>query len=58
LSEGWVDEDAIKVHHESEPFKNALGAVMSNVRILEHQGQRYEIAMQRSDNPPGGVVTT
>lgn len=57
LSEGWADNDAIAVHHDSEPFKRALSTVMENVRILEHQGQRYQIAEQGADNPPGGVKT-
>lgn len=57
LSEAWADQDAIEVHHASEPFTKALRTVLENVRILEHQGQRYEIAEHRADNPPGGVPT-
>lgn len=58
LSEGWVDEAAIDIHHNDEPFRKALGEVMSTVRILDHQGQRYEVASHADGSPPGGVTVT
>lgn len=56
LSEGWVDQAAIDRHNATEPFQRALRDVMTTVRILDHQGQRYEIATQGSGDPPGGVA--
>jgi quinol monooxygenase YgiN len=55
LSEGWADQAAIDRHNDTEPFQKALREVMSGVRILDHQGQRYEIAAQGSGDPPAGV---
>jgi quinol monooxygenase YgiN len=56
LSEGWADQAAIDRHNDTEPFQDALRAVMSTVRILDHQGQRYEIGTQSGGDPPGGVA--
>ncbi|KJQ52706.1 putative quinol monooxygenase [Microbacterium sp. SA39] len=58
LSEGWEDEEAITIHHDSAPFREALNEVMTSVRILDHQGQRYEIAAHADGSPPGGVTVT
>lgn len=55
LSEGWADQEAVDRHHAGAPFQEALKKVISTVRILDHQGQRYEIAKQGSGDPPGGV---
>ncbi|MFG2830407.1 putative quinol monooxygenase [Streptomyces sp. NPDC048434] len=55
LSEGWADQAAIDRHNATEPFQKALRDVMTTVRILDHQGQRYEIAGQGAGDPPGGV---
>lgn len=56
LSEGWVDQAAIDRHNQTKPFQQALQAVMSGVRILDHQGQRYWVTGQESGDPPGGVA--
>lgn len=56
LSEGWEDQEAIAIHDAAEPFRKALHDVMTTVRILDHQGQRYEIASHRDGSPPGGVT--
>ena len=56
LSEGWEDEAAIAIHDAAAPFQKALHDVMMSVRILDHQGQRYEIASQADGSPPGGVT--
>ncbi|MET0860687.1 MAG: antibiotic biosynthesis monooxygenase family protein [Microbacterium sp.] len=58
LSEGWEDQGAIAVHDAAEPFRKALREVMTSVRILDHQGQRYEIARQADGSPPGGVAVS
>ncbi|MEV0071648.1 antibiotic biosynthesis monooxygenase family protein [Amycolatopsis sp. NPDC050768] len=56
LSEGWVDQEAVDRFHASEPFRAALDAVRRSVRILDHQGQRYEVAAHGSSAPPGGIA--
>ena len=56
LSEGWADQATIDRHNETETFQRALRAVMTTVRILDHQGQRYSVATQGSGDPPGGVA--
>ena len=58
LSEGWEGEEAISIHHASAPFGKALHDVMTSVRILDHQGERYEIARQADGSPPRGVTVT
>lgn len=58
LSEGWENQDAISIHDVAEPFQKALRYVMTTVTILDHQGQRYEIAAQADGSPPGGVAVT
>lgn len=55
LSEGWADQAAIERHNDTELFQKALTDVMTGVRILDHQGQRYEIAAHGAGDPPGGV---
>lgn len=56
LSEGWESQAAVDHLHASEPFQTALQDVLSTVRILDHQGQRYEVAAQNAGDPPGGVA--
>jgi quinol monooxygenase YgiN len=56
LSEGWADQAAIDRHNDTELFQKALNDVMATVRILDHQGQRYNIGTQESGDPPGGVT--
>lgn len=58
LSEGWRDQAALDEHDESAPFLRAVEEVMTNVRILEFQGQRYEVApgAQSAGTPPGGAT--
>lgn len=55
LSEGWESDEALAKHHSSEIFQRALGGARETVRILDHQGQRYDIAKQSDGSPPGGV---
>ena len=55
LSEGWVDQDALDRHNASEPFKKALHDVVTGVRVLDTQGQRYEVSSQGPSTPPGGI---
>ena len=55
LSEGWEDQAALDRHNASEPFKKALRDVVTGVRVLDTQGQRYEVASQGSSTPPGGI---
>ncbi|CAA9232148.1 MAG: hypothetical protein AVDCRST_MAG83-1198 [uncultured Arthrobacter sp.] len=52
LSEGWEDADTIERHHRSDLFQEALKKATTSVRILENQGQRYEIAAQTDGRPP------
>ncbi|TDC94418.1 hypothetical protein E1161_07720 [Saccharopolyspora aridisoli] len=44
LSEGWQDQLALEEHYESAPLLRAVEEVMTNVRILGFQDQRYELA--------------
>lgn len=53
LSEAWVDEATIAQHHQSAIFQQALHDVVSAVRILDHQGQRYEVRTHSDGSPPG-----
>jgi quinol monooxygenase YgiN len=56
LSEGWADQAAVDRHHASEHFQEAIGAVLSTVRILDRQAQRYEIASQDAGDLPGAAA--
>ncbi|MGY6025413.1 hypothetical protein [Streptomyces spinosirectus] len=51
LSEGWEEQAAFDRLDTSEPFLKALREVMENVRILDRQGQKYEIASQGAGGP-------
>ncbi|MER5794732.1 putative quinol monooxygenase [Streptomyces sp. NPDC001980] len=52
LSEGWRNQEALDIHNASAPFQTALREVMTGVRIVGRQGQRYEIAAQGAGDPP------
>ena len=55
LLEGWADEEAYKLHENAETFLTALSTVVKNVRILDRQGIRYDVAKQHIDDPRGKV---
>lgn len=55
LTEGWADEKAYERHENSETFLKALATVVKNVRILDRQGIRYDVAKQHIDDPRGKV---
>lgn len=52
LSEGWESEEVIERHHQSNLFQEALKKATTTVRILDNQGQRYEIAAHTDGRPP------
>ncbi|WP_221411602.1 hypothetical protein [Arthrobacter crusticola] len=49
---GGEDEETIERHHRSDLFQEALKKATTSVRILENQGQRYEVAAQTDGRPP------
>lgn len=55
LSEAWADDEALARHMVDPPFIKAVSDVMSTVRILDNQGQIYNVASQDLVGPPGGV---
>jgi quinol monooxygenase YgiN len=55
LLEGWADEDAYERHENSASFLLALGHVVKNVRIIDRQGVKYDVAKQHIDDPRGKV---
>jgi quinol monooxygenase YgiN len=55
LSEGWENQAALDRHDDSELFKKALHDVVTGVRVLDTQGQRYDVAGQGPSTPPGGI---
>ncbi|MDM9648583.1 antibiotic biosynthesis monooxygenase family protein [Rhizobium sp. S163] len=55
LVEGWRDEAAYEAHENSPIFLEALSTVVKNVRILDRQGIRYDVAKQHIDDPRGRV---
>jgi quinol monooxygenase YgiN len=56
LTEGWADEAAYESHENAPTFLTALGTVVRNVRILDRQGVRYEVARTILDDPRGRVT--
>ncbi|MGE8047306.1 putative quinol monooxygenase [Pseudomonas monteilii] len=56
LTEGWADEEAYERHENSESFLTALATVVKNVRILDREGIRYDVAKQHIDDPRGKVT--
>lgn len=55
LTEGWADEAAYLRHEQAASFLSALSTVVQNVRILDRQGVRYDVARQHLDDPRGQV---
>ncbi|MGP4753389.1 putative quinol monooxygenase [Agrobacterium pusense] len=55
LIEGYEDEKAYEEHENSETFLKALAHVVKNVRILDRQGVRYDVAKLHIDDPRGRV---
>ncbi|WP_121812187.1 putative quinol monooxygenase [Mucilaginibacter kameinonensis] len=55
LLEGWANEEAYERHENAETFLTALSTVVKNVRILDRQGVRYDIAKIHIDDPRGKV---
>lgn len=55
LLEGWADEAAYETHENADTFLTALSTVVKNVRILDRQGVRYEVAKILVDDPRGKV---
>lgn len=51
LLEGWADEAAYERHEHAETFLTALSTVVKNVRILDREGVRYDIAAMHVDDP-------
>lgn len=51
LSEGWANFAAYEQHEHSETFLKALATVVQQVRILNREGIRYEVATQHIDDP-------
>ncbi|QXI31231.1 putative quinol monooxygenase [Pseudomonas vanderleydeniana] len=56
LTEGWADEAAYERHEHSETFLHALATVVREVRILDREGIRYDVAKQHIDDPRGKVA--
>ncbi len=56
LLEGWADQAAYERHEEAESFLSALATVVRNVRILDRQGVRYDVAAMHIDDPRGKVA--
>jgi quinol monooxygenase YgiN len=56
LLEGWADEAAYERHEQADTFLTALSTVVKNVRIIDRQGIRYDIAKQHIDDPRGRVA--
>ncbi len=56
LVEGWADEAAYENHENAATFLQALATVVKNVRILNRQGVRYDVAQQHTDDPRGKVA--
>lgn len=56
LVEGWATEEAYEAHENSPIFLKALANVVKNVRILDRQGVRYEVAKIHIDDPRGRVA--
>lgn len=56
LVEGYSDEKAYDEHENSATFLKALAHVVKNVRILDRQGVRYDVAKQHIDDPRGRVA--
>jgi quinol monooxygenase YgiN len=56
LLEGWADEEAYERHENADTFLAALATVVKNVRILDRQGIRYDVAKQHVDDPRGKVA--
>jgi quinol monooxygenase YgiN len=55
LVEGWADEAAYLHHEQADTFLTALSTVVQNVRILDRQGVRYDVARQHLDDPRAQV---
>lgn len=55
LVEGWANEEAYEAHENSDTFLKALSTVVKNVRILDRQGVRYDVARLHVDDPRGKV---
>ncbi|MET1055085.1 MAG: antibiotic biosynthesis monooxygenase family protein [Pedobacter sp.] len=51
LLEGWADEEAYENHERADTFLTALSTVVKNVRILDREGVRYDIARMHIDDP-------
>ncbi|MEN7531755.1 antibiotic biosynthesis monooxygenase family protein [Cupriavidus sp. 2SB] len=51
LVEGWENEAAYERHEQAATFLAALATVVRNVRILDRQGVRYDVAKQHIDDP-------
>lgn len=56
LLEGWADEDAYENHEKAESFLTALNTVVKNVRIIDREGVRYDIARMHIDDPRDKVA--
>ncbi|QES90253.1 putative quinol monooxygenase [Rhizosphaericola mali] len=56
LLEGWSDQEAYERHENSNTFLTALNTVVKNVRILDREGVRYDIAKMHIDDPRGKVL--
>lgn len=56
LLEGWKDEKAYERHENSETFLKALATVVKNVRIIDRQGVRYDVAKIHLDDPREKVI--
>ena len=56
LVEGWADEEAYENHENAATFLQALATVVKNVRILNREGVRYDVAQQHTDDPRGKVA--
>ncbi|PZP45575.1 MAG: antibiotic biosynthesis monooxygenase [Pseudopedobacter saltans] len=55
LLEGWRDQDAYENHENAASFLKALATVVQNVRIVDREGVRYDIAKMNMDDPRGKV---
>ncbi|KGO86654.1 monooxygenase [Flavobacterium rivuli WB 3.3-2 = DSM 21788] len=55
LLEGWADKEAYEYHENADTFLTALSIVVKNVKILDRQGIRYDVAKQHIDDPRGKV---
>lgn len=51
LLEGWENKEAYERHENSGTFLKALSTVVNNVRILDREGVRYDIAKIHLDDP-------